>query len=135
MSKPQILVVEDESLLGIHLEDILTEQGFEVLLAKSGQAAADEIEADTARFCAVIADIRHPPGPDGWQLARRVRELVPTMPVIYITGNRADEWPANGVPDSVCISKPFVDAQIVTAIATLLNQAANDPSNIPGGGS
>lgn len=135
LSKPRILLVEDETLIGIQLEDFLTEQGFEVLLAKSGQAAADEIDADISRFCALVADIRHPPGPDGWQLARQARELVPTMPVIYITGNHANEWPANGVPGSICISKPFVEAQIITAIATLLNQSSSDPSNEPGGGS
>ncbi|WP_176056483.1 hypothetical protein [Brucella intermedia] len=61
------------------------------------------------------------------------RELVPTMPAIYIIGSRADEWPANGVPGGICISKPFVEAQIITATATLLNQSSSDPSNEPGG--
>jgi len=31
------------------------------------------------------------------------------------------EWSAQGVPDSILISKPFVSAQIVTAVATLLH--------------
>ncbi|MFK4507205.1 hypothetical protein ABIF81_002383 [Bradyrhizobium daqingense] len=35
----------------------------------------------------------------------------------------ADEWPSHGVPNSVLLHKPFAPAQIVTALAQLLNQA------------
>jgi hypothetical protein len=33
-------------------------------------------------------------------------------------------WSANGVPNSLFLQKPFAIAQLVTAITTLLNQAA-----------
>lgn len=135
LSKPLILLVEDEALLGAHLEDILMEQGFEVLLVSSGQEAVSVIDVENCRFCGLITDIRHGTGPDGWQLARLFRELVPTLPVIYITGNRADEWSSNGMPGSICISKPFVDAQIIAAIATLLNYVSSDPTDLPASGS
>jgi hypothetical protein len=44
------------------------------------------------------------------------------MPVVYMTGDRGNQWAANGVPGSILVSKPFVPAQLLTAIATLLNE-------------
>ncbi|GAC1046202.1 hypothetical protein thsrh120_62090 [Rhizobium sp. No.120] len=61
---------------------------------------------------------------NGWDLARRARELQPVMPVIYVTGDSAQDWAAQGVPNSVLLQKPFVHAQLVTALTTLLNDAA-----------
>ena len=62
--------------------------------------------------------------PNGWELANRARELGPLLSVIYISGNSADEWAANGVPKSVMLQKPFASAQLVTAISSLLDEAA-----------
>ncbi|ESX43432.1 hypothetical protein X750_20630 [Mesorhizobium sp. LNJC394B00] len=42
------------------------------------------------------------------------------MPVIYMSGDGADDWPS-GVPNSLMITKPFVMPQIITGLATLLN--------------
>jgi DNA-binding response OmpR family regulator len=59
----------------------------------------------------------------GWDVARRAREIFPNMPVVYMTGAAADQWPSHGVPNSVLLQKPFAPAQVVTAISQLLNQA------------
>ena len=75
------------------------------------------------RFRAVATDIKLGPGPDGWEIARCVRELVPTMPVVYMTGDTAQEWASKGVPGSIILAKPFAPAQLVTAIATLSTEA------------
>ena len=44
------------------------------------------------------------------------------MPVIYISGDSAHEWPVRCMSNSVMVAKPFVSAQIITALATLLNE-------------
>ena len=49
------------------------------------------------------------------------REASPNLPIVYISGDSAVEHSAQGVPDSMMIQKPFVGAQVVTALATLLN--------------
>ncbi|WP_205412905.1 response regulator [Neorhizobium tomejilense] len=116
-----LLLVEDQPLLRVETEDMLVEQGFEVISSLNGSEGISELERDAARFSAVITDVRLGSGPTGWDVGHRVRELVPTMPVVYITADSADEWAANGVPGSVLISKPFVPMQLITAIATLLN--------------
>ena len=120
-----VLLAEDEALIRLDLEDALTEAGFDLVLASDGRKAMAEIEADATRFRAVVTDIRLGGGPSGWDIARRARELVPEMPVVYISGDSAYEWSAKGVPNSIMVAKPFVAAQIITALSTLLNEAAN----------
>ena len=53
--------------------------------------------------------------------AKRARELNPATAVIYMTGERGGDWAANGVPNSILLTKPFAPAQAVTAVSQLLN--------------
>jgi CheY-like chemotaxis protein len=58
---------------------------------------------------------------DGWEVAKQAREINPTFPIIYMTGAAADQWASHGVPNSALLAKPFAPAQLVTALAHLLN--------------
>jgi DNA-binding response OmpR family regulator len=78
-----------------------------------------ELNADPGRFRAVITDINLGTGPDGWDVGRRVRELVPGMPVVYLSGESSKDWPNRGVPCSLMLAKPFPPAQLVVAIVSL----------------
>jgi DNA-binding response OmpR family regulator len=118
-----LFLVEDDALIRDLLETSLTEAGFEVVEVSCGTKALAHFEADAARFRAVITDIRLGAGPDGWAVARRARELVPTMPVVYMSGDSSHEWSSKGVPNSLMVAKPFAPAQIITAVSTLLNAA------------
>ena len=73
-----------------------------------------------------MTDINLGPGPNGWAVVRHARELAPEMPVVYMSGDSGAEWASKGVPHSVMVPKPFVPAQIITAVAALLNTV--DPS-------
>ena len=118
-----LLLAEDEQTVAVVLNAALTDAGYEVLAAGDGNEAIKEIEADAARFRAVVTDIQLGTGPDGWEIARRARELVPTMPIVYMSGESAEEWAVKGVPGSLMIAKPFAPAQLVTAVSNLINQA------------
>jgi CheY-like chemotaxis protein len=121
MIKPLLLLADDEPLLIEVLEASLVEAGFDVLIASDGVRAIEHLEADADRFRGILTDVRLGNGPSGWDIARRARELVPTMPIVYISGDSAHEWSAKGVPDSIMLAKPFAIAQITTAIAQLIN--------------
>jgi CheY-like chemotaxis protein len=115
-----VLVVEDEPAILIVMEDALREGGFTVVTAANGMDAIATLERRHDELRAVVTDIRLGDGPDGWQLAHRARELNGQIAVVYVTGDSVDDWPANGVPKSVVIQKPFAEAQLLTAISTLL---------------
>jgi two-component system OmpR family response regulator len=121
-----VLVVEDEPLVLLDLEGSLVAAGFEVATASNATQALSAFDADPTRFKAVLTDIKLGDGPNGWDIGRHVREAVPTMPIVYISGDSAPDWHAQGVPESIMISKPFAVAQIITAVASLLNKAPVD---------
>ena len=81
-----------------------------------------EASVPTALVGALVTDINLGSGKlDGWNVARCAREIDPDFPVVYMTGDSADEWASKGVPNSILITKPFAPAQLVTAISQLLN--------------
>jgi len=118
-----VLLAEDDGDVAAVMQASLADAGYEVVTAVNGTTALAEIEADANRFRAVVTDIKLGPGPDGWQVARCVRELVPNMPVVYMTGDSSHEWASMGVPGSIILTKPFAPAQLVTAISTLATEA------------
>ena len=126
--KQLVLIVEDDNLVSMAIEDLVELAGFATLTARSGDEAISELEKDTNRFCAILTDIRMPGRRSGWDVARVAREILPTMPMIYMTGDSTAEWAARGVPNSVLLQKPFADAQLTTALATLLNAQFPLPS-------
>ena len=118
-----VLLVEDEPLIIDMMGDALVEGGYEVVKAASAKAALDEIEVDASRFRAVVTDIRLGSGPDGWEVAQKVRQAVPQMPVVYMSGDSVSDWASRGVPGSVILAKPFAPAQLITAVSTLATEA------------
>jgi DNA-binding response OmpR family regulator len=117
----RILVVDDEVLIGHSVEDALQESGYSVCLAHSGADAISVLDGAKGSIVGLVTDIRMGNGPDGWDVGRRARELNALMPVVYMSGDSASDHSSRGVPDSVMVQKPFVGAQIVTAISQLLN--------------
>ena len=119
-----VLVVEDEQLLRELVEPALADAGYSVLLAHNGSEALkylEERESEQTPLRALVTDVQLGPGPSGWEIAKRARELHPEIPVVYVTGAAAAEWPSKGVPNSLIIQKPFAPAQVVTAVSQLLN--------------
>jgi len=117
---PLVLVVEDEYFLQADLEKALTGAGFAAAMVSSGEEALTLLIGGTNIYRALVTDVRLP-GASGWAVARRIREKEPAIPVIYVTAVPAEEWASQGVPNSILISKPFAEAQLVTALANLLN--------------
>lgn len=117
-----ILVVEDDQTIQSVIEEALSEGGFEITIASSGEQAVELMGAANPQFRAVVTDINLGRNRmDGWDVARHARESKPDMPIIYMTGDSADEWTSKGVPNSILLTKPFAPAQLVTAVAQLLN--------------
>lgn len=117
-----LLIAEDEALVALAAQDILEGAGYAVIVAGNGNEAIAMLDERNTELSGLIADVRLGTGPNGWDIARHARELRPDLPVVYTTGDSASEWAAQGVPKSVCLQKPYADAQLITAISTLLNE-------------
>ena len=122
---PILLLVEDDFALQSVLEIGLSEEGFEVVAVGSGTEALKELVSGKSTLSAIITDIRLGKGPSGWDVGKRAREVTSGIPIIYMSGDSVHEWSANGVPESIMLQKPFVLAQLISALSTLLNNAGN----------
>ena len=119
---PIILVVEDDPLVRGVVEETLTDGGFEIVIVSSGENAIELLEVRKVNYRAVVTDINLGRDKrDGWDVARRAREIDAEFPVVYMTGASADDWASKGVPNSILLTKPFAPAQLITAVSQLLN--------------
>jgi DNA-binding response OmpR family regulator len=119
---PVILVVEDDHLIQSVVADAMAEAGFEIVIAPSGEQAIELLDSSEGKFRALVTDINL--GRDklsGWKVARHAREIDPGFPVVYMSGDSAEDWASQGVPHSIMLAKPFAPAQLVTAVSQLLN--------------
>ena len=121
-----LLVVEDEAIIRLNLIDVLEGGGYSVDQGANGNAAVSNIE-DREVLHGLITDIDLGAGADGWHIARVAREKFPAIAVVYISGNSIEAWPAEGVPNSLMLQKPFADAQLISAVTTLLGAAGPQP--------
>jgi DNA-binding response OmpR family regulator len=108
-------------LLRTLVEDTLSDAGFEADLVVSGEEALALLTDHKGKYRALVTDINLTGKIDGWEVAHRAREVDPTFPIVYMTGTQVEEWGSKGVPNSVILAKPFAPAQLVTALAQLLN--------------
>ena len=124
-----ILVVEDEGPIQSLVEDALADVGFEPAIAASGEEAVTLLNGNKGKYRALVTDIQLRGVMEGWEVAKKAREIDPEFPIVYITGGNAADWPSHGVPNSILLTKPFAPAQLVTAVAQLLN--AGSPPTAP----
>lgn len=119
---PLVLVIEDEYLVLSDLEAALAGGGFTTHSVASGEDALSLVMEGSRIYKALVTDVRlGSDGMSGWEVARRIREKVPSIPVIYVTGSTAEDWAAHGVPDSILVPKPFAPAQLVSALSKFLH--------------
>jgi DNA-binding response OmpR family regulator len=116
---PVVLVVENEEPLQLVIHAGLKDGGFDVLVVASAREALALLQSGVVS--ALATDINVADGYNGWDIARQAREIDPSLAVLYATSVSADDWRAQGVPNSILMVKPFALSQLVTAVSQLLN--------------
>ena len=105
----KVLIVEDEFLVRLTLAEALSDEGFQVLEAETGDAALPMLQSHQG-ISLLLTDIHLPGTINGHALALKARENLPNLPVIFMTGGPDEE-----IDDSardVFISKPYALATI-----------------------
>lgn len=129
MKATRILVMEDDETISTALEMILSEEGYDVAVAGTGEKAL-ELFAQKP-FDLIIADLKLP-GISGMEVIRQVKEEKPETEVIVITGVGtqpiAEEALTLGAHDF--LPKPFTDDQIKTAIEEALEHHEAGPFHL-----
>jgi DNA-binding NtrC family response regulator len=118
---PVILIVEDDEAIQSLVEEALSDGGFEPAVAASGEEAVTLLKGRTSECRALVTDINLRGKMDRWEVAQQARQIDPEFPIVYMSGKSAADWASKGVPNSIMLEKPFAPAQLVTAVANLLN--------------
>ena len=87
MSTGRVFIVDDDELVRKTVGLVLKHDGYDVIEAADGEEAIAVIERSPAGFSAqaIICDI-HLPKVNGHDLIAFIREKLPTVPVIVLTG-------------------------------------------------
>jgi DNA-binding NtrC family response regulator len=109
MTRPAVLVVEDDFLVRLHTADTLRDAGFEVVEA-SDAANALALLQEMPCFQLICTDVQMPGELDGIDLALRVRERHPEMRVIIMSSHSGH---SDRLPSAPFLSKPFQASRLV----------------------
>jgi DNA-binding NtrC family response regulator len=118
--------MEDDLSVAKGLEMVLSEEGYDVNLAGTGELAIEAFKQK--RYDLLVADLRLP-GIDGMEVIKKVKEEKPETEVIVITGygttSTAVEAMKLGVRDF--LPKPFTEDQIKGAVDDALKENFEKP--------
>ena len=114
----RVLLVEDNPQVRDFAEGLLADLGCNVLSTQTAEDALHKLASD--RIDLVLSDVVMP-GLSGVELARKVQELYPEVPILLATGY-SDEIVDRGSEFSVLL-KPFGAADLSKAIAAALNSS------------
>jgi DNA-binding response OmpR family regulator len=112
----RVLLVEDEGAIAALLEETFQDHGFDVAVAGYADEAIRLLEAEPGGFPLLVTDVQLGPGGDGFDVARRARELDPDVRVVFMTGHAEADVAGRGVADALIAPKPFTPEQLVQLI-------------------
>ncbi|HEY5711071.1 MAG TPA: PAS domain S-box protein [Allosphingosinicella sp.] len=113
-----VLLVEDNENVREFARGLLADLGFRVVAASSATEALEILS--TRAFDLVFSDIVMP-GRNGIDLARRIREIVPDLPVLLTTGY-SDELVAGDASEFAILAKPYSAGTLSSALTALADQ-------------
>jgi PAS domain S-box-containing protein len=108
----RVLLVDDDILVSMGAADMLLDLGHSVTEAQSGPHALKLLESD-APFDIVVTDYAMP-GMNGFELAQRIKERNPRLPIILATGYA--ELPADRSIEFGHLSKPYSSKDLAAAL-------------------
>ena len=129
----KILYVEDEPFLGKIVKESLESRQFEVRLVADGKQVLPVFHQFQPDVC--VLDVMLP-GRDGFSLGREIRELSPTLPILFLTAKNQTSDVVQGFESggNDYIRKPFSMEELIVRIHNLvaMTKAAPAPAETLG---
>lgn len=131
MSKPKILLVEDDPSLGFVVKDNLSFKGYDVTLCKDGNEGEQEFTKNAFNIC--VLDVMLPKK-DGFALARSIREKDKNVPIIFLTAKAMtdDKLEGFGTGADDYITKPFSLEELYCRIEVFLKRSTTSGNESEG---
>jgi CheY-like chemotaxis protein len=118
---PVVLVVDDDPVVRTACSRLLLGLGYGVLEQHSPEAALALSDEALRRVSVILTDIVMP-GMDGTSMAHRLRERLPELPVLFMSGHTPDPRAHDHLaePGVAFLAKPFTRGALDAAIRQLL---------------
>jgi PAS domain S-box-containing protein len=113
-----ILIVEDNEEVGRFASEALSDMGYHATLVTSAEDALDVLGTGTGGFDAVFSDVVMP-GMGGLELAKRLRQTWPHLPVVLASGY-SHVLAQEGAHGFFLLQKPYSADQLAEAIDRLV---------------
>ena len=106
--RARIAVVDDEKLLLQVFASLMKQYHYHADFYSNPLNAIEAILGDPARYNLIISDIRMPQM-DGITFAKKVRFVLPNLPIMFMTGEMTDELKAEALKlgNVAFLEKPF----------------------------
>jgi signal transduction histidine kinase len=111
-----ILVVDDESLILTMAETILTDYGYRVLTAGSGQKAMAILSREDTKVDLIVTDLVMPVM-SGRELVERVRQLKPEAKIVCMSGY---VMPSDKQTGTAYLQKPFTSHELLAKVRQII---------------
>ena len=122
MVKPiKIVLAEDEAALGQIIKESLETRDFEVILCQDGEKAFKAYKSESPEI--MVLDVMMPKK-DGFSLAKELREIDDTIPIIFLTAKSQTQDVVEGftVGGNDYLKKPFSMEELIVRIHNLINR-------------
>jgi two-component system, cell cycle sensor histidine kinase and response regulator CckA len=132
-SAPSILVIDDQATVRRMAHRLLSEWGFRVFEAESGEEAIEVLETAKAGIQLVIVDVVMP-FQDGVQVTRRICQRWPEQRILYMSAHPAEVLAEHGLAELSVpfLAKPFTRDELLTKVSEALSRPAfNLPERHP----
>jgi DNA-binding NtrC family response regulator len=128
---PRVLVIDDQADVRAMISIVLRVNHYEIVEAASAAAALKAFE--NSSFDLAIVDI-FLQGTNGSDLIATMREHVPDLPVVAISGMTALDFltKSPGLSDVVCLQKPFRPPDLIAAIEAARESVRRRAGNVAG---
>lgn len=122
--KIRILLAEDDRNLGNILKSYLEAKGYAPKLCVNGQEAYDLFVKDEFDFC--IVDVMMPVK-DGFTLAREIRQVDRSIPILFLTAKSLEEDKLKGFQAGAddYLTKPFSMEELLLRIGAILRRSGH----------
>lgn len=121
--KIKILVVEDDPNLGTLLSEYLNAKGHEAVLRVNGKEGFDTFFKEKESFDFLILDVMMPVK-DGFTLAREIRKVNATIPILFLTAKSMKEDTLEGfnAGGDDYMTKPFSMDELLARMNAILRR-------------
>jgi CheY-like chemotaxis protein len=115
---PMIIVVDDEPDILQYIREILRHVNYEVITATSGDQAWTLFEEHQPEIDMVLTDVVMPGSIDGLELAAKIHQVDPSLPVLFVTGvlPEVDARAVGIVEKELLVRKPFSPKQLIELV-------------------